>query len=433
MSTAIRYLRMYLHCPRQGRHPIGYLSQYGDILRVSFDAHYIADPDRPTLSLSYTGATEAATKEILSAARDARVARSDGKWPVYFQNLLPEGHNRERLAAQRGCSPDDEFELLAAAGHDLMGAVEVEPVPLQEGIPDPVRHWHTALGLDVLEPGFVEFPVEDAASLPGVITKFSAVREGRRYVVRRHGAAGSVILKLPTVRHPDIVANEYTGYQLARALNLDCANASIIARADAELPDQVPFDEILAVERFDRGPGGTRIHIEEFAQVLGFEPRRKYGRNLQDDYAAMLRILDRLSANPAQDVQEFIRRFIAFILMGNTDAHLKNWALIYRDGMHPELAPLYDPVCVTAFFAAVKKEDYMVNRAIDATVRAFSWNDLDSLLRQARIQRRSRLLQVARTTVRQAQADWPILLKNAPQSVREAVMERLNGGVGIAR
>lgn len=75
----------------------------------------------------------------------------------------------------------------------------------------------------------------------------------------------------------------------------------------------------------------------------------------------------------------------------------------------------------------------MVNRAIDATVRAFSWNDLDSLLRQARIQRRSRLLQVARTTVRQAQADWPILLKNAPQSVREAVMERLNGGVGIAR
>lgn len=154
----------------------------------------------------------AATKAILGAARDARVARSNSKWPVYFQNLLPEGHNRERLAAQRGCSPDDEFEL---------------------------------------------------------------------------------------------------------------------------------FDEILAVERFDRGPGGTRIHVEEFAQVLGFEPRRKYGRNLQDDYAAMLRILDSLSANPAQDVQEFIRRFIAFILMGNTDAHLKNWALIYRDGIHPELAPLY--------------------------------------------------------------------------------------------
>ena len=85
-------------------------------------------------------------------------------------------------------------ELLAAAGHDLMGALEVEPVPAQEGVPDVVRYWHTTQGLDVLEPGFVEYPVEDAASLPGVVTKFSAVQDGRRYLVKRRGAAGTVIL-----------------------------------------------------------------------------------------------------------------------------------------------------------------------------------------------------------------------------------------------
>ena len=77
-----------------------------------------------------------------------------------------------------------------------MGALEVEPVPAQDGIPDVVRHWHTTQGLDVLEPGFVEYPVEDAASLPGVVTKFSTVQDGRRYTVHRQGAAGSVILKL---------------------------------------------------------------------------------------------------------------------------------------------------------------------------------------------------------------------------------------------
>ena len=433
MSTSIRYLRMYLHSPKGGKRPIGYLSQYGDILRVSFDADYIADPLRPTLSLSYKGGTETATREILGATRDKRVARADGKWPVYFQNLLPEGHNRDRLANQRGCGPDDEFELLAAAGHDLMGGVEVEPVPPQEGIPDIVRHWHTALGLDVLEPGFVEFPVEDAAALPGVITKFSAVLEGRRYVVKRHGAAGSYILKLPTNRHPDIVANEYAGYQLAKALGLSCANASIISREDAALPEQVPFDEILAVERFDRGPNGVRIHMEEFAQVLGFEPKHKYGTNLQEDYSAMLRILDNLSARPAQDVQEFVRRFVTFILMGNTDAHMKNWALFYPDGITPELTPLYDPVCVTAFFDVVKKEDYALNRKIDATVRAFTWNDFESLLKKAQLQRRSRLLQVAKETVGQAKADWPALLKDVPDGVQKSVMERLNGGVEIAK
>ena len=75
MSTSIRYLRLYLHRPPQAdgsasesgttasrREAIGYLSQYGDILRVSFDESYIRNPQRPTLSLSFQGADEAATQ-----------------------------------------------------------------------------------------------------------------------------------------------------------------------------------------------------------------------------------------------------------------------------------------------------------------------------------------------------------------------------------
>ena len=433
MTTDIRYLRMSLHLPGGGKRGIGYLSQYGDILRASFDADYIADPQRPTLTLALRGATEADTQAILGAARDVRLSRSDGHWPGYFQNLLPEGHNRDRLAQERRCSPDDEFELLAAAGHDLMGAIEVEPVPMREGIPDVVRHWHTALGLDVLEPGFVESPVEDAAALPGVVTKFSAVQDGRRYVVKRHGVAGSFILKLPSTRHPDLVANEAAGFRLCAALGLNCAEAQVISRTDADLPEQLPFDEILAVKRFDRASNGQRVHMEEFAQVLQYEPKRKYGQGVMVDYPAMLRVLDQLSARPAQDVQEFVRRFVAFILMGNVDAHLKNWALIYPDGITPILAPLYDPVCVTTLFESVSPLDYAINRAIDATLRAFDFNQLEALLKAANLQRVSRLLSIARQTVKLAQADWPVLLKNAPPSVHRAVTERLGGGVALAR
>lgn len=432
MSTPVRYLRLYLHGPHASRRAIGYLSQFGDILRVSFDADYINDPQRPVLSLGYVGVNEAETRAILSATRDVRLSRNDGRWPAYFQNLLPEGHNRERLALQRQCSPDDEFELLAAAGHDLTGAIEVAPVDAQEGIPDVVRNWHRALGLDVLETASVDAPIEDAASLPGMVTKFSAVMDGRRYVVRRHGAAGSVILKLPTSRHPDLVANEFCGYRLANAVGLDCAQATVITRDDADLPEQVSFNEILAVTRFDRGAHGQRIHIEEFAQVLQYPPKQKYGKGLHIDYVAMLRILDRLSAEPARDVAEFVRRFVTFILMGNTDAHLKNWALIYRDGQTPQLAPVYDPVCVSAFFSEVPVTDYGINRAIDATVRAFTWDDLSALLKQAGLLRSSRLLQIARTTVRQAQADWPALLREAPLNLRASVSERLAGGVRLS-
>ena len=433
MTTDIRYLRMSLHLPGGGKRGIGYLSQYGDILRASFDADYIAHPARPTLTLALRGATEADTQAILGAARDVRLSRSDGHWPSYFQNLLPEGHNRERLALERRCSPDDEFQLLAAAGHDLMGAIEVEPVPLREGIPDTVRHWHVALGLDVLEPGFVESPVEDAAALPGVVTKFSAVQDGRRYVVKRHGAAGSFILKLPSTRHPDLVANEAAGYQLCAALGLECAEAQVISRLDADLPEQLPFDEILAVKRFDRGHDGQRIHMEEFAQVLQYEPKRKYGQGLMIDYPNMLRVLDRLSSRPAQDVQEFVKRFVCFVLMGNVDAHLKNWALVYPDGITPRLAPLYDPVCVTALFESVPPTDYAINRAIDTTLRAFDIHQLEALFKAAGLQRVSRLDSIAKQTVKQAQADWPNVLKNAPPSVSRAVTERLGGGVTLAR
>ena len=430
MSTFIRYLRLSLHTPAGEKQPIGYLSQYGDILRMSFDEPYMSDPRRPTLSMSLRGVDDAATRQILSATRDERLVRNDGRWPVFFQNLLPEGHNRERLAAQRGCTTEDEFELLAAAGHDLMGALEVEPVPADEDIPQVVRHWHAALGLDVLEPGFVELPVEDAASLPGMVTKFSAVQEGRRYVVKRHGVAGSHILKLPTTRHPELVENEYTGYRLCAALGLDCARASIITRDQAQLPEPVDFPHILAVERFDRRHG-LRVHMEEFAQVMGYAPRQKYGRGIERDYGQMLRLLNQYSVQPARDTREFLGRFLAFILLGNTDAHLKNWALLYPDGIEPQLAPLYDPVCVSAFFAGMPPADYGINRAIDARLRAFTWAQLESLLESAGLLRRSVVLRHCKALVQAAQADWPALLADAPLNVREEVAARLRGGVAL--
>jgi serine/threonine-protein kinase HipA len=139
-----------------------------------------------------------------------------------------------------------------------------------------------------------------------------------------------------------------------------------------------------------------------------------------------------LSSRPIQDVQEFVNRFVTFILMGNTDAHLKNWAFRYPDGIHPELAPLYDPVCVTAFFEGASEQEYALNRAIDKTVRAFTWNSLDVLLERAKVMRRNRVIAVAKSVVAKAKADWPSLLNEAPDNMQRAVMERLAGGVALA-
>ncbi len=437
MTTAIRYLRLYLHLPVGSRRAIGYLSRYGDVLRVSFDQDYIDDPLRPTLSLAYRGESERETRAILASARDVRLVRSDGHWPVCFQNLLPEGHNRERLARERGCSEDDELELLAAAGHDLLGAVEVEPAAQLAGedgeIPETVRVWHAAMGIDVVEQDVVASPVEDGASLPGVVTKFSAIKEGRRYVVKRHGRPGAYILKLPSSRHPDLVENELTGYRLAAALGLRCAEARRVGRAEVGLPDHIECEHVLAVTRFDRGPDERRIHVEELAQALQYAPRQKYGVGLAKDFATMMRLLDRLSADPANDVREVVQRLVAFILMGNTDAHLKNWALVYPDGVTPVLSPLYDPVCVSAWFDELPPAEYAVNRRIDDSLRSFGWAELEAILRDAGIGRVARLLTIARDTVKRARDAWPAILVDGPDNVRTSVTARLAGGLALTR
>ena len=367
----------------------------------------------------------------MSAARDRRLTSNDGRWPAYFQNLLPEGHNRDRLAQERGCDKDDEFELLAAAGHDLMGAVEVEPVARDEGIPQSVHRWHVAMGLDVLEPGFVGFPVEDAAALPGVVTKFSAIQEGRRYVVRRHGRAGSYILKLPSTRHPDLAEIEAMGFELCNSLGLDCAHAQLISREQAELPEHIPFENLLVVKRFDRTDDGRRVHMEEFAQVLGYTPKQKYGTDMLRDYGQMLRVLDQFSSCPAPDTKEFLLRFVAYILMGNTDAHLKNWGLIYPDGTTPRLAPVYDPVSVSSFFAGVSPQDYALNRAIDAKLSVLSWADVEGLMKVGGLRRTSNLLRQCKALVNQAKAEWPAMLKEAPPAMATEVMARLGGTVAL--
>ena len=146
----------------------------------------------------------------------------------------------------------------------------------------------------------------------------------------------------------------------------------------------------------------------------------------------MLRVLDRLSPQPVHDTREFLARTVAAILMGNTDAHLKNWALIYPDGRQPRLAPVYDCVCVASFFEGTSPQQYAVNKAIDVAMRALSWDDMEALIKSAGLLRASRHVALLKDVVAQAKADWPKLLADAPQSMRQTVQQRLIGGVTLA-
>ncbi|GAA0396657.1 hypothetical protein Acor_49490 [Acrocarpospora corrugata] len=50
-----------------------------------------------------------------------------------------------------------------------------------------------------------------------------------------------------------------------------------------------------------------------------------------------------------QDIDEYIRRLTTIVVIGNLDAHLKNWTLRYPDGLTTRLSPAYDFVSVSAY------------------------------------------------------------------------------------
>jgi serine/threonine-protein kinase HipA len=161
------------------------------------------------------------------------------------------------------------------------------------------------------------------------------------------GVGGDWIVKLPSPRFDAVPENEYAMMTLAKAIGLDVPEVRLIATQDiAGLPQDLPeaFGQSLAVRRFDRPGPGKRIHIEDFAQVFGVYPENKYKKA---SYGSIARVLWLEAGEEA--ITEYIRRLVFNALIGNADAHLKNWSLMYPDRRTPKLAPAYDLVATVPY------------------------------------------------------------------------------------
>jgi serine/threonine-protein kinase HipA len=264
-----------------------------------------------------------------------RPHRSRQGVPPWFANLLPEGPLRDLIADRAGVDKSRSLFLLRLLGDDLPGAVTV-----------------TSTNGDQVTQSMVAEPELDSFallrfSLAGVQIKFSALRaEDRGLTIPVEGRGGNWIVKLPDQRFPRVPENEYSMMEWARMAGIDVPETQLTPVGEIDgLPDE--FADIggqaFAIRRFDRLNGG-RIHIEDFAQVLGIPPRRKYGAT---NFDTILRTVFTLCG--LEDAGEFIRRLVFMIAIGNSDAHAKNWSLIYPDGHSARLAPAYDLVAVSYF------------------------------------------------------------------------------------
>ena len=163
---------------------------------------------------------------------------------------------------------------------------------------------------------------------------------------------GEWIVKTPSTRHQDLPVNEYTVMKLAELAGVDIPEIKLVTLDQLQdlPPINLPNEQhTYAIRRYDRGEQHGRIHAQDFAQVLFKYAHEKYGTT---NFEQVGKVIYQFTGHGLANVQQMARRLLVNILLGNGDAHLKNWSLLYTDQMTVELAPAYDIVYTQAYIPA---------------------------------------------------------------------------------
>jgi serine/threonine-protein kinase HipA len=281
----------------------------------------------------------------------------------FFEGLLPEGSIRATIAGSLHLSEEDGFGLLGALGSECAGAVSVlppggSPVPAGEGRLERLERTRLAQLVEELprKPLGVDSRADGVRlSLGGIQHKLVLVYErphGGRipadpfspFSLPLDGAASNCLLKPEFGQYEDLVVNEYFCMIVARGTGLRVAETSLFPVADTGC---------LLVGRFDRFSDEFgrvfRIHQEDLCQAMGLLPAAKYEENGGPSVSGVVDLLRRLRGPfMARDVNDFVKTVMVNFLLGNSDAHGKNFALLYEpDGVR--LAPLYDIVSTAVY------------------------------------------------------------------------------------
>ncbi len=169
-------------------------------------------------------------------------------------------------------------------------------------------------------------------SISGVQPKLSVKRtdKGGDPHLEVAGDGGQYILKPQVQAFAHLPENEALCMAIAQELGIDVPPHCLVHLKDKSLA--------YVVKRFDRD-GRRKIHQEDFAQIL--EKKDKYNGSVEE----IGRKLKAVSEVPGLDVQLFFERVVFNFLIGNGDAHVKNYSVIYNEEGLVRLAPAYDLVC----------------------------------------------------------------------------------------
>ncbi len=310
----------------------GHLRLIDGKLSFAYAPEYLANPQATKLSFSMPLQADAFDEQRSKA---------------FFGGLLPEGKLRTLLSKQFGVSKQNDFALLREIGGECAGAVSlVMGNEDQTQKTTPSIHWLSPIELDSLIMQLPQRPMmagqgDLRLSLAGAQDKLPVClkkwNDSEYFVGLPIGNQPSTdILKPPIPSLESTVVNEFFCMRLAHNLGLQVAPTLLIPTT---------LQTVLAVARYDRlidtSNHIVRLHQEDFCQALGIVTEKKYqnegGPNLKDCF----NLIRSATRNSAIYVLSFLDYVIFNALIGNHDAHGKNFSLVYNKG-EVQLAPLYD-------------------------------------------------------------------------------------------
>ncbi|MDB6177697.1 HipA domain-containing protein [Paracoccus sp. Z330] len=287
----------------------------------------------------------------------------------FFSNLLFENEMRNQVMEKHGISAGDIIGLLYHLGADCPGSIscvpegagpvkrpgllaeDYEPLVGSPQVPEALSEAEEPLDVSddlarimtsLRDNRRLPPESEDPSPLAGVQGKIAVTRlhDGRLALPgKKSGAPTTHILKVPRANQMQSVRQEHHATRLmARIQKHETVRTCIIGEGDLQG---------LLVERFDRRTEDGkvyRVHQEDFCQALGLGHILKYERNGEPgrifDAHAIGRLMD-ATLQPGKARIAFFEITLANMLLGNSDNHAKNHALLYT-GQKPVLAPAYD-------------------------------------------------------------------------------------------
>jgi serine/threonine-protein kinase HipA len=327
------------------------------VLDVRLDGHLLGRLEQTPVGKMSFRYVEGATRALSLSMPVRAEPYDDEACEAYFGGLLPESEPaRVAIGRHYGANPNNNFSLLRAIGHDCAGALslhapgeavlEAAAVPLAGRFPteaELARHLRELpkrplmIGVDGIR-----------LSLAGAQDKAALCMIDGQLAFPGPNVPTTHILKPAIAAVGETVVNEYLCMRLAAAVGLP------VAPVEMRRAEDVPF---LLVERFDRETDcGTisRIHQEDFCQALGVRSTQKYesdgGPNLSTCFALMKRL-----TYPARARTELLQTLVFNVLIGNGDAHAKNYSILHRPEGGWVLTPAYDLMCTRYYFGPRSK------------------------------------------------------------------------------